>query len=179
MAEKKESLRNEIDYQLHYVNEKGQPGIKVLHISFVSQSIYQDYLEIVNEAQEAVRLSERMKELISQMGGAIARRKNYKDDEGNIVLPKKKLSEVRADIKELKQEYDDAAARITEISNGTYRKKFALIKKILAKNGITDPVLQNEDWWFDCTSMHEMMEFIVAACTKDEVAASTKKKRQK
>ena len=90
MADKKESLRNEIDYQLHYVNEKGQPGIKVLHISFVSQSIYQDYLEIVNEAQEAVRLSERMKELISQMGGAVARRKNYKDDEGNIVLPKKK-----------------------------------------------------------------------------------------
>ena len=177
MGEKKSSLRNEIDYDLHYVTDKGQRAIKTLHITFVSQAIYQDYLDLVNEAQEAINLSERMKELLKQMGGTIARRKNYKDAEGNVVLPKLKLSEVREDIKDLKREYDDAVARITEISNGTYRKKFNLIQKILDKNGIDEPDLRKEDWWYNNTSVHEMMEFIVAACTKDEVAASTKKKR--
>lgn len=164
------NLRNEIDIELLYINEEGRKGIKKVHITFVSQAIYKAYNALQQEIIEAIQLGERLKTITQDIGYEAARRSVLEGD----LKPTKE--DVKDTIHKLQKEYENAVARLNEISDHIDEKKMALIKKILVKNGIEDKDLYDPEWWEECVNMEDMMRFIKEACTKDDQGMDDKKK---
>lgn len=170
MAEKLTSLRNEIDVSIFYVNDDGKKGIKKVHITFVSQGIYKLYQELNKDLVEAIQLGNDIKKYTEDMGFEIAKR--GMEDDGVKV----KLADVKARILAIREKYDQATARLNEITDHLDEKKYALIKKILLKNGIEDKEMADPGWWEECVNADEAMRFIREVCTKDDTNMDDKKK---
>lgn len=169
MAE--ESLRNEIDVEIPYVDDNGTKGIKKLHIAFISQAIYKMYYELVQDNKEAVKIGLQLKKTIPEMGFEIAQvNKLNKSVAESSKLIKEKLDKI-------KKETEDSAARLIELSKHTDEVKILLVQKILKKNGIEDKDLLNPQWWEDCTDRPCLMHFIETVCTKDDVKLDEGKKK--
>lgn len=164
------NLRNEIDIQLFYVDENGKKGIKKVHIMFISQGIYKAYNALQQEIIEAIQLGERIKTITQDIGYEAAKRSALEGD----LKPSK--DEVKETIAKLQREYENALARLNEISDHIDEKKISLVKKILTKNGVEDKDLYDPEWWEECVNMEDMMRFIKEACTKDDQGMSEKKK---
>jgi hypothetical protein len=176
MAEK-ESLRNELDIEIPYVDDSGKNGLKKVHIKFISQTIYAEYTQLIETISEAVSLGEKVKKTSESIGYEIASKRNIKvDSDGNVSSTRKTLFETRDAVKRLVEEAERCNARINEISSHMNEKKFHLINAVLLKNQIDDPDLCSMDWWLSCVDMEDMMNFIVTACTKDNSRINSKKK---
>lgn len=159
MAEKDENLRNEIDVELPYVNSDGVKGIKVIHIAFISQGIYDGYTDLIRDAQEAINLGNKINSFTNDLGYAVAVNKLEND---------KDCADLNDKLRQIRKECDNATARLVELANNTMQKKFRLITKILKKNGVEDADLYDIEWWKECVQMYDIMRFIKEACTKDD-----------
>lgn len=176
MAEK-ETLRNEVDLEIPYVNDDGKNGLKRVHVKFISQAIYAEYTALVESVVEATQLGEKLKRLSQDMGYEIAsRRKVSISADGSVQSAKKTLREVRATLKSMSEEAEKCNARVQELVSHMNEKKLHLIKAILLKNQIDDVDLNTDSWWLSCVDKEDMMAFITDACTKDNRRIESKKK---
>lgn len=176
--ENEENLRTEIDIEIPYVGDSGKRGLKKVHITFISQGIYNAYAALVNDSLEIVRLKNEADKLTQDMGQALNRVKVVKDENGSLTTVKTGFIEARNQLKEIQKVYDDNIARINDIADHLNEKKQALIQKILKRNGIEDTDLWNPEWWTESTAVAEDMRFIHAACEKDNEVLLRKKKLQ-
>lgn len=176
MAEK-ESLRNEIDVEIPYVDDNGKAGLKRVHIKFISQAIYAEYTQLVDSIMEITQLGEQVKASSESIGYQIASKRMVSmGEDGKIQSKRKSIFEIRDSIKKLTEEAERCNARINEISSHMNERKFHLISVILKKNQIEDADLSSMDWWLSCVDMEDMMNFIVTSCTKDNSRIESKKK---
>lgn len=176
MAEK-ESLRNELDVEIPYVDDNGKSGLKRVHIKFISQAIYAEYTQLVETIMEVTQLGEKIKASSERIGYQIASKRLLNvDDKGNVTSTRKTLFEARDAIKRLTEETERCNARINELSSHMDERKFHLISVILKKNQIDDTDLSSMDWWMSCVDREDMMNFIVTSCTKDNSRINNKKK---
>lgn len=174
---KEESLRNEIDVDVAYVDDYGVKGIKTVHIAFISQAISRDYINYVKTLIEIQQLGEKSSKLVKDMGYLVSQKTEVTTNEsGEIVIKDKSLAEIRAIMKDKVREHEDTDARLNELTARVDDMRFALIKKILLKNGIDDADMNRKEWWDDCVDKTDVSSFIREACTKDNELIERKKK---
>ena len=149
--------------EIDYFDGKEEKTVKI-KIERIPQSIIRDYGEVSSVMSAVFKASEELKRIAMK--------------KGDIVFSRDK--DAKRKIDELAEEELEHIDIINSLSNDDfYSKRYALIIKLLKKNGITDEKLLTREFWEDDVDNEISATFLEQVIYKDFEPDNGKKKAQK
>jgi hypothetical protein len=143
--------RKVVDYKLEY-NEKGKDKCVTLKIKRIPQSVLLDYVEFAKIVAEVHDFSKTLSMLVDEIGTLIAQKK----------------SDNKEKVKSLISEKERIEEHIRGIdSEKFFTDRFALIKKLLEKNGISDEKFLTREFWEEDVDVSDLNNFLETVIYKD------------